>query len=40
MHVDERLEAVLLAGVEQPVDRALLVRLAVVLEELLEEVAA
>ena len=40
MHVDNRLEAVLLARVKEPVDGTLLVRLAVVSEELLEEVAA
>ena len=40
VEVDQRLEAVLLAAVEQPVDRALLVGLAVILEKVLEEVAA
>ena len=40
MQVDQRLEAVLLAAVEQPVDGALLVGLAVVFEEVPEEVAA
>lgn len=38
--VDERLEAVLLACVEEPVDRPLLVGLAVVFVEVVEEVAA
>ena len=40
MHVDERLEPVLLAGIELPVDRTLLVRLAVVGEEFLKEIRA
>ena len=40
MHVDKALEAVLLARVEQPVNRALLVHLAVVGVEVLQEVAA
>ena len=40
VEVDQRLEAVLLAAVEQPINRALLVSLAVVLKEVLEEVAA
>lgn len=40
VEIDQRLEAVLLAAVEQPVDGALLVGLAVVFEEVPEEVAA
>ena len=40
VEVDQRLEAVLLATVEQPVNRALLVGLAVILKKVLEEVAA
>ena len=40
MEVDQRLEAVLLAAVKQPVNRALLVGLTVVFEEILEEAAA
>lgn len=40
VEVDQRLEAVLLAAVKQPVDRPLLVNLAVILEEVLEEIAA
>ena len=40
VEVDQRLEAVLLAAVKQPVDRALLVGLAVVFEEILEEVVS
>ena len=37
VEIDQRLEAVLLAAVEQPVNRALLVGLAVVFEKILEE---
>ena len=40
VHVDERLEAVLFAAVKQPVDGALLVGLAVVGEEIVEEIGA
>ena len=40
MEVDQGLEAVLLTAVKQPVDRALLVNFAVILEEVLEEIAA
>ena len=40
VEIDQRLEAVLLAAVEQPVNRALLVGFAVVFEEILEEIAA
>ena len=40
VEVDQRLKAVLFAAVEQPVDGPLLVGLAVVLEKVLEEVAA
>ena len=40
VEVDQRLEAVLLAAVKQPVDRALLVDFAVVFEEVLEKVVA
>ena len=40
VQVDERLEAVLFAAVKQPVDRALLVCLAVVFVEVIQEIAA
>ena len=40
VEVDQRLEAVLLAAVKQPVNRAFLVGLAVVFEKVLEEVVA
>ena len=40
MEVDQRLEAVLLAAVKQPVNWTLLIGLAVVFEEVLEEVVA
>ena len=40
MEVNQRLEAVLLAAVKQPVNRALLVGLAVVFEKVLEKVVA
>ena len=40
MHVNKTLETVLLTAVEQPVDGALLIRLAVVLKEVLQKVAA
>ena len=40
VEIDQRLEAVLFAAVEQPVDRALLVDFAVVFEEVLEEIVA
>ena len=40
MEIDQRLEAVLLAAVEQPVDGALLVDFAVVGEEVLQEIIA
>ena len=38
VHIEERFEAVLLAGIQKPVDGALLIGLAMVGEELLEEV--
>lgn len=40
MHIDERLEAVFLAAVKEPVDGPLLVGLAVVGIEVIEEIAA
>ena len=40
MHVNKTLEAILLAAVEQPVDGALLIGLAVVLKEVLQKVGA
>ena len=40
VEVDQRLEAILFAAVKQPVDRSLLVGLAMVFEEVLEEVVA
>ena len=40
VHVDEALEAVLLAGIEEPVNRALLVDFQVVGVEVVQEVAA
>ena len=38
MHIDERLEAVLLAAVEQPVNRAFLINFAMVGVEAVQEV--
>lgn len=40
VHIDERLESVLLAAVEEPIDGPLLVGLAVVGIEVIEEIAA
>ena len=40
VHVDQRLEAVLLAAVEHPVDRAFLIGLDVILDEVVQEIIA
>ena len=40
VHVDQRLEAVLLAAVKHPVDRALLIGLDVILDEVVQEIIA
>ena len=40
MHVDQALEAVLLAAVEEPIDRALLIYFQMICVEIIDEVTA